>query len=118
MADIKRIETGARMSRAVIHNGVAYLAGTTAAVKAPDIRAQTRDVLAAIDKRLAELGTDKSRLLTAQIWVRNIKDDFAGMNEVWDAWVAPGHAPTRATAECNLALPEILVEIIVSAAVN
>ncbi len=117
MADIKRIETGARMSRAVIHNGVAYLAGTTAAVKTPDIRAQTRDVLAGIDKRLAELGTDKSRLLTAQIWVKNIKDDFAGMNEVWDAWVAPGNAPTRATAECQLALPEILVEIIVTAAV-
>ncbi len=117
MAEIKRIETGARMSRAVIHNGVAYLAGTTAAEKAPDIRAQTRDVLKRIDARLAEIGTDKSRLLTAQIWVKNIKDDFAGMNEVWDAWVSPGNAPTRATAECPLAAPEILVEIIVTAAV-
>lgn len=117
MADIKRIETGARMSRAVIHNGVAYLAGTTAAEKTPDIRAQTRDVLQRIDKRLAEVGTDKSRLLTAQIWVKDIKSDFAGMNEVWDAWVAPGKAPTRATAQCELAAPDILVEIIVTAAI-
>lgn len=117
MTDIKRIETGARMSRAVIHNGVAYLAGMTAAEKTPDIRAQTRDVLKQIEARLAQLGTDKSKLLTAQIWVKDIKNDFAGMNEVWDAWVSPGHAPTRATAQCALALPEILVEIIVTAAV-
>ena len=117
MADIKRIESGARMSRAVIHNGVAYLAGTPAAEKTPDIRAQTRDVLKRIEARLAEIGTDKSKLLTAQIWVKDIKNDFAGMNEVWDAWVSPGNAPTRATAECNLAQPEILVEIIVTAAV-
>ena len=116
MADIKRIEASARISRAVIHNGIAYLAGQTAAVKTPDIRAQTRDVLGRIDARLAEVGTDKSRLLTAQIWIKNIKDDFAGMNEVWDAWTAPGNAPTRATAECNLASPDILVEIIVTAA--
>jgi enamine deaminase RidA (YjgF/YER057c/UK114 family) len=117
VTDIKRIETGARMSRAVIHNGVAYLAGTTAAEKTPDIRAQTRDVLQRIEKRLAEVGSDKSRLLTAQIWIKDIKKDFAGMNEVWDAWTVPGNAPTRATAECNLAAPEILVEIIVTAAV-
>lgn len=117
MADIKRIETSARISRAVIHNGVAYLAGTTAAEKTPDIRAQTRDVLKRIEARLEEIGTDKSRLLTAQIWIKNIKDDFAGMNEVWDAWTAPGNAPTRATAECNLASPDILVEIIVTAAI-
>lgn len=117
MADIKRIESSVRMSRAVIHNGVAYLAGTTAGDRTLDIRGQTRDVLARIDGRLAEAGTDKSRLLTAQIWIRNIKDDFAGMNEVWDAWTAPGNAPTRATAECNLASPDVLVEIIVTAAV-
>jgi len=117
VADIKRIETGARMSRAVIHNGVAYLAGTTAAEKAPDIRAQTRDVLQRIERRLLEVGSDKSRLLTAQIWVKDIRKDFAGMNEVWDAWVSPGNAPTRATAQCELAAPEILVEIIVTAAV-
>ena len=89
----------------------------TAGDRTLDIRGQTRDVLARIDGRLAEAGTDKSRLLTAQIWIRNIKDDFAGMNEVWDAWTAPGNAPTRATAECNLASPDVLVEIIVTAAV-
>ena len=68
-------------------------------------------------KRLAEVGTDKSRLLTAQIWVKDIKSDFAGMNEVWDAWVTPSKAPTRATAQCELATPDILVEIIVTAAI-
>ena len=117
MTDIKRIESGARMSRAVVYNGVAYLAGMTAAEKTPDIRAQTRAVLQQIEARLAQLGTDKSKLLTAQIWVKDIKNDFAGMNEVWDAWVSPGNAPTRATTQCPLALPEILVEIIVTAAV-
>ena len=117
VADIKRIDTSARLTRVAIHNGIAYLAGATAADRKQDIRGQTRDVLAQIDARLAQAGTDKSKLLTAQIWVRNIKDDFAGMNEVWDAWTAPGKAPTRATAECNLAAPDILVEIIVTAAV-
>jgi len=117
MADIKRIDTSARLTRVVIHNGIAYLAGATATNRKQDIRGQTRDVLAQIDARLAQAGTDKTRLLTAQIWVKNIKDDFTGMNEVWDAWTAPGNAPTRATAECNLAAPDILVEIIVTAAV-
>ena len=117
MADIKRIESSARISRAVIHNGVAYLAGQTSVDRSPDIRVQTRDVLQKIEARLAQVGSDKSRLLTAQIWIKNIKDDFAGMNEVWDAWTAPGNAPTRATAECNLASPDVLVEIIVTAAV-
>jgi enamine deaminase RidA (YjgF/YER057c/UK114 family) len=116
MAQIQRIESSARISRAVMHNGVAYLAGQTAVDRTGDIRAQTRDVLARIDARLAQAGTDKSRLLTAQIWIKDIKGDFAGMNEVWDAWTAPGNAPTRATAECNLASSDVLVEIIVTAA--
>jgi enamine deaminase RidA (YjgF/YER057c/UK114 family) len=117
VADIKRIESSARISRAVIHNGVAYLAGQTSVDRTPDIKVQTRDVLQKIEARLAQVGSDKSRLLTAQIWIKDIRNDFAGMNEVWDAWTAPGNAPTRATAECNLASPDVLVEIIVTAAV-
>src|ERR1035437_9012492 len=117
MAEIKRIETSARLSRAVIYNGVAYLAGQTAVDRAPDIRVQTRDVLARIDARLAQLGTEKSRLLTALIMVKNMKDDFAGMNEIWDAWTAPGAAPTRASLEANLSGSDALVEIIVTAPV-
>jgi len=117
MAEIKRIETSARLSRAVVYNGVAYLAGQTSVDRAPDIRVQTRDALSRIDARLAQLGTDKSRLLTALIMVKNMKDDFAGMNEIWDAWTAPGAAPTRASLEANLSGSDALVEIIVTAAV-
>ena len=72
--------------------------------------------MAKIEKFLAETGTDKSRLLTAQIWLKDIKNDFAGMNEIWDAWTAPDAAPTRATAQCEMAAPDVLVEIIVTAA--
>jgi enamine deaminase RidA (YjgF/YER057c/UK114 family) len=117
MAEIQRIETSARISRAVIHNGIAYLAGQTSVDRTQDIRVQTRDVLSRIDARLAQVGTDKSRLLTALIMVKNMKDDFAGMNEIWDAWTAPGAAPARASLEANLSNPEVLVEIIVTAAV-
>lgn len=117
MADIKRIETSSRLSRAVVYNGVAYLAGQTAVDRTQDIRVQTRDVLERIDARLAQAGTDKSRLLTALIMIKNMKTDFAGMNDIWDAWTAPGAAPTRASLEANLASPDVLVEIIVTAAV-
>lgn len=114
--DIKRIETGARLSRAVIHNGVVYLAGMTAGDPTQDIAGQTTQVLAKIDAMLAQAGTDKSRLLTAQIWLKDIQTDFQGMNAVWDAWTAPGCAPTRATVQALLASPSLLVEIAVSAA--
>lgn len=117
MADIKRIETSNRLSRAVVYNGVAHLAGQTAVDRTQDIRVQTRDVLERIEARLAQVGTDKSRLLTALIMLKNITDDFSGMNEIWDAWTAPGAAPTRASLEANLASPDVLVEIIVTAAV-
>lgn len=117
MAEIKRIETNDRMSRAVVYNGVAYLAGQTSVDRTQDIRVQTRDVLDRIDARLAQVGTDKSRLLTALIMVKNMKTDFAGMNEIWDAWVVSGAAPARASLEANLSNPDVLVEIIVTAAV-
>lgn len=116
MADITRIECGARMSAAVVHNGIAYLAGQVGK-PGGDVTAQTRDVLAEIDRILALAGTDKTRILTAQIWLADIAG-FAEMNAVWDAWVAPGHAPARWTGEAKLATPDYLVEIIVTAAVG
>jgi enamine deaminase RidA (YjgF/YER057c/UK114 family) len=118
MNDITRMTTSKRASFIVVHNGTVFLAGITPEDRSQDIRGQTRQVLAKIERLLAEAGTDKSRLLTAQIWVKDIKNDFAGMNEMWDAWTAPGAAPTRATAQCEMAAPEILVEIIVTAAVG
>jgi enamine deaminase RidA (YjgF/YER057c/UK114 family) len=116
MQEIVRLDQNQRMSRIVIHNGVVSLSGLTATDRPDDIKLQTAQVLEKIDKLLAEAGIDKSRLLTAQIWLKDIQRDFAGMNEVWDAWTAPDCAPARATAQCEMAKPEILVEIIVTAA--
>jgi enamine deaminase RidA (YjgF/YER057c/UK114 family) len=114
MSSITRIEIGARMSNAVIHNGTVYLAGQVGR-PGESVAAQTRTILAEIDRLLALAGTDKSRILMAQIWLADIAG-FAEMNAVWDAWVPPGHAPGRATGESKLAGPEYLVEIIVTAA--
>jgi enamine deaminase RidA (YjgF/YER057c/UK114 family) len=116
MSNIVRIETNSRASRAVVHNGIVYLCGMTAEDRSQDIRGQTVQALARIEKYLALAGTDKSQLLTAQIWIKDIVNDFQIMNEVWDAWTETGCAPTRATGQCDMGKPEILVEIIVSAA--
>jgi enamine deaminase RidA (YjgF/YER057c/UK114 family) len=113
---IQRIEAGPRMSEASIHNGVVYLAGQIPEDASVDIEGQTRQVLAAIDALLAEAGSDKTRILRAQIYLADIKD-FAGMNRAWDAWVVPGNAPSRATVEAKLAKPDWKVEIVVTAAV-
>ncbi|HRO13781.1 MAG TPA: RidA family protein [Paracoccus sp. (in: a-proteobacteria)] len=115
MADITRIECGQRMSQAVIYNGVAWLAGQVGK-PGESVADQTREVLAQVERLLAAVGTDKTRILTAQIWMADMAD-FAEMNAVWDAWVAPGHAPARATGEAKLATPDYKVEIIVTAAV-
>lgn len=114
MSQITRIETGPRMSQAVIHNGIAYLAGQVGKPE-HDVAGQTRDVLAEVDRLLALAGTDKTRLLTAQIWLADIAD-FAAMNAVWDGWVPQGHTPARWTGEAKLAAPVYRVEIIVTAA--
>jgi len=116
MADITRIECGARMSAAVVHGGIAYLAGQVGK-PGGDVTVQTRDVLAEIDRILALAGTDKTRILTAQIWLADIAS-FAEMNAVWDTWVPQGHCPARWTGEAKLATPDYLVEIIVTAAVG
>ncbi|MCV0351388.1 MAG: RidA family protein [Nitratireductor sp.] len=114
MSDIKRVDTGTRMSQAVIHNGTIYLAGQVGTPGA-SVATQTKDILAKIDALLEQNGSDKSRILQATIWLASM-NDFAEMNDVWDAWVAPGHAPARACGESALATPEYTVEIIVIAA--
>ncbi len=115
---IKRIKTNKRMSQAVVYGGVVSTAGQVSHNAAgEDAGAQTRDILMAIDGLLAEAGTDKSQLLTATIWLADM-GDFQAMNEVWDAWVAEGQAPTRACVESKLAAPQYTVEIAVTAAVE
>jgi len=116
MSAIKRIATDTRRSRAVVYNGIVFVGGQAADDRTQDIVGQTRQCLEKVEKFLAEAGTDKSNLLTAQIWLKNIGRDFAGMNGVWDGWTAPGNAPTRATAQCEMGAPDVLVEIIVTAA--
>jgi enamine deaminase RidA (YjgF/YER057c/UK114 family) len=117
LSNIVRIATDTRRSRAVIYNGMVFVGGQAADDRSQDIRGQTKQALAKIEKFLADAGTDKSRLLSAQIWIKDIAKDFAGMNEIWDAWTAPNAAPTRATAQCEMGAPDVLVEIIVIAAV-
>jgi enamine deaminase RidA (YjgF/YER057c/UK114 family) len=116
MSEINRIESGSRMSQCVVHNGIAYLAGQVGdeGASAAD---QTTAILDNIDRLLSEAGTDKTKLLTAQIWCADMEADFAAMNAVWDAWVAPGHAPARWTGEAKLATAGFKIEIIVMAAI-
>ncbi len=116
MAAIHRIRPAARMSEGSVHQGVVYLAGQVAEDAKKDIAGQTKSVLAAIDSLLAEAGSDKSRILMAQIFLADMAD-FAAMNVVWDAWVAPGQAPSRATVEAQLARAGWKIEIVVTAAV-
>ena len=116
MSDIVRLHVGPRMSDAVIHNGVVYLAGQVAADDAQDITGQTTQVLAQIDALLARAGTDKSRILMCQIFIADLAD-FPAMNAVWERWVPSGHAPPRATVEAALARPGWRVEMVVTAAV-
>lgn len=115
---IKRLEAGPRMSQAVIHGNVVYLAGQVAmGAKGKPVKAQTKDILNSIDRLLKEAGTDKSNLLTTNIWLADIST-FAEMNEVWDTWVSPGNPPARATVEAKLATPDFTVEIMVTAALK
>ena len=111
---ITRLEKGPRMSQAVIHGGVVYTAGQVA--KGATVTAQTEAILANIDRLLAEAGSDKSKLLSATLWITDMAN-FAEMNAVWDAWVDPDNTPARAATEAKLATPEFLVEIMVMAAV-
>ena len=112
----QRFHIGKRLSDMVVHNGVAYLAGQVADDTAKDITGQTEEVLAAIDGLLREAGSDKTRILSAQIFLPDMKD-FAAMNAVWEKWVVAGATPARATIEAKLANPAYKVEIMVMAAV-
>ncbi|KAL3802965.1 hypothetical protein HJC23_011588 [Cyclotella cryptica] len=102
------------MSQAVIHNNIVYLSGQVDAT-ADDVVGQTKNVLAKVDTYLKEAGTDKSKLLTSSIWLKDIDRDFGAMNEVWNAWIDPNNKPVRATTQASLANPKMLVEIQVTA---
>ena len=112
---IKRFDVGPRMSQAVAHGSTVYLAGQVADDPVPSVGEQTRQILARIDRLLNDAGTDKSKLLSANIWLTDI-GRFAEMNAVWDAWVSPGNTPARATVQAALAAPRFLVEIAAVAA--
>ncbi len=112
---IKRLHVGPRLSEVAIFGGVVYLAGQVADDPSQDIGGQTQQVLASVDRLLAEAGSDKTRILQAMIFVKTM-DDFPAMNAVWDKWVVHGHTPPRATVESKLAKSEYLVEIKVIAA--
>lgn len=114
--DITRIGTGKRMSEGVSYNGIIWVAGQVGN-PGDSVADQTRTCLAEVDRILAAAGTDKTRILSAQIWLADMVA-FPEMNTVWDEWVPQGHTPARATGEAKLAAPEYLVEIIVTAALK
>jgi len=113
---IQRFHVAKRLSEMVVHHGTVYLAGQVAADMTRDIIGQTEDVLAAIDRLLGEAGSDKTKILSAQIFLPDM-NDFAAMNSVWERWVVPGHTPARATIEAKLANPAYKIEVMVIAAV-
>jgi enamine deaminase RidA (YjgF/YER057c/UK114 family) len=114
---IRRLHTGPRMSQAVIHGTTVYLAGQVADDPSQDVAGQTRQILASIDSLLDEAGADKTRILSATIYLADI-GTFAQMNSVWDTWVPRDHTPARATVEAKLAAPVYKVEIQVVAALR
>ncbi|WPK00696.1 RidA family protein [Pseudomonas putida] len=117
MTSINRIDSNARLSRAVVHNGVVYLAGITATDCTQDIRNQTRDVLQKIEERLSQAGSDKDHILSAQIWLANIVQDFDPMNDEWSNWLGSAGRPARATCQVGFDDPKLLIEVIITAAV-
>lgn len=117
MNDIVRIEAGERMSEAVIHSGKIYTCGIVADLMfGKSVYEQTKEILEQIDNILAKAGSDKTRMLKANIWLSDIST-FDEMNKAWDAWVVAGQAPARATVEAKLAAPGYDVEIMIEAAV-
>ena len=114
---IQRQETKQRMSRIVIHKDTVYLCGQVCKDATKDMTEQTATMLEKVDELLLQAGSDREHLLSATVYVRDMKD-FAAMNAVWDAWVPEGYAPARACVEARMARPELLVEISVVAAVK
>ncbi len=115
--EIKRLHVGKRLSEIAIHNGTVYLAGQIAEDTTQGIEGQMREVLGHVDRLLGEAGSDKSCILMCQIFIADMAH-FAGMNSVWDEWVAQGHTPPRATVEAKLANPACLVEVCITAALR
>ena len=113
---IQRFDVGKRLSKVVVHGNTAYLAGEVPDDGTKDITGQTEEVLAKIDKLLKQVGSDKSKLLSAQIFLPDMKD-FAAMNAVWEKWIVAGQTPARATVEAGLANPAYKVEIMCIAAI-
>lgn len=113
--DIKRLHVGKTLSETAIYNGVVYLAGQIAEDTTQNIEGQTKEVLGHIDRLLAEANSDKSRILMCQIFISDLKD-FDSMNSVWNEWVADGNSPPRATVQAKLFNPEVLIEMVVTAA--
>jgi enamine deaminase RidA (YjgF/YER057c/UK114 family) len=116
MSDFIRIDQNARRSRALIHNGIVYISGQVPDDRTTTIEDQTRQVLEKIQLLLEQAGTTKSRLISAQIWLKSM-DDFAAMNRVWDAWVIPNETPTRCCGKVELNDPKCLIEITAMAAI-
>jgi enamine deaminase RidA (YjgF/YER057c/UK114 family) len=114
---VRRFHTGKRMSEAVSCNGILWLAGQVADDPTQDIVGQTRQVLTAIDRLLTDAGTDRTQLLSANIFLADMAD-FAAMNSVWDQWIAEGGKPARATVQAALARPEWRIEIVATAALR
>ena len=112
---LHRFHVGDRLSEMTVYNGTVYLAGQVAADATQDIRGQTAQVLAMVDKLLHEAGTDNAHILMAQIFLADLAD-FNAMNVVWEDWVAPGDAPPRATVQAYLVKPEWKIEVVVTAA--
>ena len=116
MSDFIRIDQNARLSRALIHNVIVYISGQVPDDRSTTIEDQTRQVLEKIQLLLEQAGTNKSRLISAQIWLKSM-DDFAAMNTVWDAWVIPNETPTRCCGKVELNDPKCLIEITAMAAI-
>ncbi|MGY0558550.1 MULTISPECIES: RidA family protein [unclassified Lysobacter] len=113
---IQRFDTGPRMSKIIIHNGVAYLSGQVPKDASADITGQTEQVLQAIDDLLQQAATDKAHILRADIYLADMAD-FGAMNEAWEKWVPQGATPARATVQAGLARPNLKIEIVIIAAV-
>ncbi|GGE74877.1 enamine deaminase RidA (YjgF/YER057c/UK114 family) [Paenalcaligenes hominis] len=113
---IKRHEGLAVFSSVVEHAGLVYVSGLVPKDRTLDVGGQAKDIFNQIDANLAKAGIDKTRLLKAEIWLKQIERDFAAMNAAWLDWVDPDHLPVRVTSEANLASPDILIEIMVTAA--
>lgn len=112
---IKRIDTNKLMSKAVVSGNTVYLSGLTASDRSQDVKGQCKQILDTVDDYLAQAGTDKSKILAAQIWLTDI-GTWADMNEVWVDWIDPANPPARATVEAKLAVPDLYIEIMVTAA--